>query len=257
MEQTKPMQGPLEICCFALELSVGDISEDIPGPLRQAALHAYFDAVWQGEDEKPWSVCVMEQATASLEKVRAQAKAGKPLRIWYSERPDELCGLYWLLAQLDPVEHCGPVSAVCLPRYEEREGGSIVAHTGWHEIQPGDWSRYLPLEKPLSPAFQCACAIQWHELQQENAALRVVLNGRLVSAPEDMYDSFIRREIAKEKNEFHEAVVFGNVIGRYQLGVSDGWIIHRIETMVQNGELDTVTQPGPYDPVYHRVLRKK
>lgn len=254
-ERSIPMQGQLEIACFALKLSVGDISETIPGPLRQASLEKYFTC-WRNGD-KPWSAQTMEQAATSLEKLRAQAAAGKPLRIWYSDCPDELCGFYWLMALLESMENCGPVSAVYLPHYEEREDGCVVEYTGWHEIHPGDWGHCLSLEKTVPDALKRTCANRWRALQQENAPLRAVLNGRLVSAPEELYDSFIRREIAKEKTEFQEACVIGNVIGRQNLKISDAWIAYRIENMVQKGEFEAVTQPEPDDPVYHRILRKK
>jgi hypothetical protein len=69
-----------------------------------------------------------------------------------------------------------------------------------------------------------AIASHWAELQKENAPLRAVINGRLQSVPENFYDDFILREIALEKNEFHEANLIGRIFGKYQLGIGDGWL---------------------------------
>ena len=65
--------------------------------------------------------------------------------------------------------------------------------------------------------------MKWRQLQEENAHLRVMLNGQLQSVSEDIYDSFILREIAAQKEEFNMAVVIGKVLGKYQLGISDAW----------------------------------
>lgn len=83
------------------------------------------------------------------------------------------------------------------------------------------------------------CAMQWHDLQQENAPLRIYLNGQLISAPKTLYDYLIDREIEKESGEFREIAVIGNLVG-LQLGVPDGWFALRIEKMIEDGRLSIV-----------------
>ena len=89
-----------------------------------------------------------------------------------------------------------------------------------------------------------ACAGRWKELQRENAPLRVCLNGGLQSMPENFYDSFLLRELERLPEEFLEASLVGNVLGRYQLGVGDGWLALRIEAFCREGLLE-VAQDGP------------
>ena len=55
-----------------------------------------------------------------------------------------------------------------------------------------------------------------------------MLNGKLQSVSEDIYDSFILREIAEQPEQFKMAIVIGNVLGKYQLGISDVWISKRL-----------------------------
>ena len=93
-------------------------------------------------------------------------------------------------------------------------------------------------------------------MQEENAPLRIVLNGRLQSAPEDIYDSFILREIGAQPDEFKMSTVIGNVLGKYRLGIGDAWISGRIEKLISDGMLEVV-QDAPEDGLsYRRVLRK-
>jgi hypothetical protein len=92
--------------------------------------------------------------------------------------------------------HGKPVFIVKLPEWEADEKGNIVQKSGWGEVAPGEWHRYLALQKPVLPVFEQSCATHWQELQRENAPLRATLNGQLISAPETLYDDFIFRKIA-------------------------------------------------------------
>ncbi|MEG2013991.1 MAG: DUF3658 domain-containing protein, partial [Anaerovoracaceae bacterium] len=101
-----------------------------------------------------------------------------------------------------------------------------------------------------------SCAVKWAALQAENAPLRAVLNGKLVSVSENMYDSFILREIEVEDDEFQEANLIGRVLGKYQLGIGDAWIAGRIEKMIGDGNLAVVSASAKDSPSYHRKLKK-
>jgi len=254
-ETGSPLGGnPEDVLSFALHWSIGDISEQTPGPVRQPALIRQYK--FAAGDMETETKAVLDQAQAALAVMRERSSKGEELRVWYSDTPDELCGFYWLMAQLETLgEACGPVYAVKLPRYEPGEDETLVTHSGWGEIGPGEWSRYLPLAKPVPPLLRRGCAWRWKQLQQENAPLRGLLNGRLVSLPADAYDSFIRREIAAEAPEFEEPMVIGRVLNR-ELGIGDALIAERIEVMVQAGELEALSQPPEDGAYYWRRLRR-
>ena len=78
---------------------------------------------------------------------------------------------------------------------------------------------------------------------------------RLRRLPEDAYDVSIRRALAEAPREFREGRLIGDILGRYALGVSDGWLAMRIEAMVQSGEL-AVAREAKADRLYSRVLRR-
>lgn len=256
-ERARPMGGRAQdVYGFSLCLSLGDISEKIPGPIRRQVLCAYCgfspSVPGIGEQLDRW----IDGGAETLRAVLERSAAGEPVRLWYSDQPDELCGFYWLLARLDGLEQCGAVSAVKLPRWDQRDN-SVVTYTAWGDVPPGEWSRFLPLEQPVSPTLRRACANRWKELQKENAPLRAVLNGVLAGVPEDFYDSFIRRTLVRMEREFNESRLIGEVIGRCQLGIGDGLIHRRIQAMVDAGELEALTQAAEGDPVYRRMLRKR
>lgn len=255
-ENAVPLGGsPADIYGFNFALSIGDISENQPGTKRKQALERLYSTY--PDDVGHQAVLeIFEKVNENLKTVRERSVMGESLRIWYSNQPDEICGLYWFLDQLNQWSVYEPISVVKLPEWEIDENNNIVQKSSWGEVAPEEWHRYVSLQKPAPLLLIQNCAAHWKELQSENAPLRALLNGKLVSTTETLYDDIILREIAAESDEFQEAMVVGRVIGKYQLGISDSWIAYRIEKMIREGWLEAITAVSEDMPVYHRVLKK-
>lgn len=255
-EKGTPMGGnPADVFGFNLMLSIGDISKDHFAIKRQQAINELWSIY--PDDPSEGSFDVTTELSATLQIICERGAHGEDIRIWYSNQPDELCGLYWFMAELQPLEkQLGTVLIVKLPEYEYHENNAVVNHVSWGEISPGNWHQYTALAEATTSVFRLSCAMQWRSLQEENAPLRAVLNGKLHGVPENIYDSFIFQEIAKQDNEFHEANLIGNVLGNYQLGIGDAWVAHRIESMIADGKLLPVSDAPKDGPIYHRRLKK-
>lgn len=256
-ESAVPLGGnTADIYGFNLMLSVGDISENQPGIKRKQTLEHLY-SVYPHDVGRQAAQEIFRRAKEDLKRVQERAARGESLRIWYSNQPDEMCGLYWFMEQLNQWKvPSKQIAIVQLPEWEADEKGNIVRKSGWGEVAPEEWHRYLALPKPVLPVFEQSCASRWQELQRENAPLRATLNGQLISAPETLYDDVILREIAAEGEEFQEVKVIGQVIGKYQLGIHDSWVAFRIEEMIREGKLEVVSAVAEDMPVYHRVLKK-
>ncbi len=257
-ERAVPIGGNLaDVFGFNLALSVGDISKSRPDTRRQLVLERLF-CLYPEHGGRQAAQKLMQRATDNLDMVLDRAGKREPLRLWYSNQPDDLCGLYWFMAVLDELgSSIGPINLIRLPEWEADGNGNIIRMAGWGEIAPGDWHRYLVWQRMAPRVFCQGCAAHWRTLQKENAPLRAVLNGQLVSMPEALYDDFIMREIAAETETFHEARLIGRIIGKYQLGIGDGWIALRIEEMLRAGQLEAVTAAPIDGPIYHRMLKKR
>ncbi len=256
-ESSTPLGGKAtDIYGFNLVLSVGDISENQPGIKRKQTLEHLY-SIYPNDEGRQAAEEILKRANEDLKTVRERTAAGEPLRIWYSNQPDEMCGLYWFMGQLNQWKlNGGQVFIVKLPEWEADKKGNSVRKNSWGEVAPEEWHRYLALQKPVLPVFIQSYASHWQELQAENAPLRAMLNGHLVSTSEKLYDDFILHEIAAEGEEFQEAMIVGRVIGKYQLGIGDSWIALRIEEMIHAGKLKAVTAGTQNMPIYHRVLKK-
>lgn len=256
-ENATPLGGnPADVYGFNLSLSVGDISENQLGFQRQQVLERLY-SIYPNEDGRKVARDLLQRAKVNLQTVCDRVASGEEIRIWYSNGAEEICGLYWFLAQINQVKKDGgKIYLVQLPEWDLYENGHVIRKSGWGEIAPQEWHRYFALQKVASPLFCQYCASHWDMLQQEDAPLRAMLNGQLLSVPESIYDDFIIREIAQEGEAFQEAKIIGQVLGKYHLGIGDAWLALRIEAMIQSGQLEPVTKPMDGGPSYHRILKK-
>lgn len=256
-EKATPMGGSsADVYGFNLDLSIGPITEMEPGSERQAVLEQLC-CVFPNSNMLQATQEMLRKSKTDLKTVCDRSAAGEDIRIWYSNQPDELCGVHWFMAQLDQMEgHCGKVYLVKLPEWESNEEGHIIRKVSWCEVAPGEWRQYLQYQVLASPTVCKSFASHWRILQKENAPLRAMLNGQLVSVSETIYDRYIMSEIADEVDAFQEAQIIGRVLGKYQLGISDYWIALRIEAMIRDGKLEPVTKSTKDGPIYHRLLKK-
>jgi len=255
-QEATPLGGNTgDIYGFNLWLCFGDIAEDQPGIKRKQTMERLYgidpcEGAYQAISE-----CI-ETANKNLPEIRTRVLAGESLRLWYSHQPEELCGLFWFMDQLE--RWSAPevqISIVKLPTWSIDRKGRIVQKRHWGEMDQTEWHRYLALEKPVPRQFLHCCSTHWQTLKKENAPLRVTLNGQLVSAPEDFYDPFIHSEIAQADKVFQEATIVGQIFSKH-LCSSDLWITYRIEEMIRTGKLEVVPGTAANTPLLQRSLRK-
>lgn len=254
-EQAIPIGGdPADVFGLSLALSVGDISEDWPGVLRQKEIDRLY-SVYPEEMREAMAESLFRQAQENLQSILRRFSAGESVRVWCSAAPDEACGLCFLMAHLTRCGAQGKVFLVTLPAWEEREDG-FQSYGSWGDVGPEGWGRLQALQQEVHPVLCRAMAARWRELQQENAPLRAVVNGRLVSVAETLYDMPILLEIALAEETFSQAGLIGNVLGRHRPGVGDAWIALRMEHMLEEGLLTAITEAPADGPAYRRMLRK-
>ena len=242
------------IFCFADDLSTGDISGDCLAESRRKSVLGLYSIF---TEERKYLMENLEESKENLAELTARAAAGESIRIWYSEHPNEYCGMCWLINELScRLNPLPEILLMCLPNQVEKEA-VIRKYLGWSEVCPDVFPEFLPLERIASTSFAAQIKEQWNEMQAQNAPLRAFINGTLHSVPIDFYDSFIRREMECAEEEFHEAALIGKVIGKYQLGIGDMWVAIRIENMIENGELSPVSETKAGETIYRRMLKKQ
>ena len=230
-----------EIAVLSFGFSEGDIQAPIlPGECpRKEYIRQWlaFDPYCElGEREEPtqafWSACL-----ADLEKVQA---APPRLRVWVDHTPNAQCGLLFLANLLEGKET--EIHLVELPRTVTREDGCVVEYRSWGEVEPQRFGTFLNRERVMPQEELSTLARQWRQLQAENAPLRVVEGGRVVSAPLSYYDPLIRKEFPAQSCEV--ARIIGLSLGRQKIPTGDVFIARRIQHFIHQGELVVLEETG-------------
>lgn len=255
-ENAVPLEGNRKnIVNLPLALSVGSISEAGIGLERESTLSLILSILPDMASEIVAEL--LDTSRKSYATLLEKVQNGEPIRVWVGREPDDVCGLYWLMEQLRPIGFEKlDVTIVELPMWETRPDGCVIQYSGWGEVEPYHLGRMALLGKQLPTIYIRGLANRWRELQQENSPLRAVINGKLVSVSETLYDTFILRELDAQDDEFKEGILVGQVLGKNQLGIGDGWIALRVEQFIKDGLLIPVTTPAPNSPIYRRILKK-
>lgn len=89
----------------------------------------------------------------------------------------------------------------------------------------------------------------WSDLVEENSPLRAVINGKVLSVPENFYDFQIWKRLTDQP--IKEARLIGNILGNSQISVGDWWYAKRIEYYIEQGKICVVEDS---DSKYARVI---
>lgn len=232
-EASKTLGGnKADIFGFELSLSRGDISEAGIGEKRQQILRdikAYY------REEEKLVNHIIKDMLERLERLCSRIKQGEPVRIWYGDNPDEACGVLWFAHEIYRRElpH-DQIYLIKIPEWKEDDWRGTVFSSGVRELSEEQWQTYLHLQKKAPAELIEKWAERWNVLQEEEAPLRAVVNGMVVSVAEDFYDPFILNAITSMKEKFKEFQVFA-VLYEMNLGLNDSWISQRIDQFIGDG----------------------
>ncbi len=196
--------------------------------------------------EKVWNTSVK-----TLERLRNTG--GEPVRVWAAPWcPGDLCGVYAVCHLLQHGET--PLFVVWAPQEALRRGGREMEEIrGLGELDPEQFGALAASAMELTPIQRRVYASRWLELVQENAPLRAVVDGRLMSVPEDFYDFVLRKAMPPEP------VKMGEVLAKALTalpGVGDGWLYRRLRAMIATGAVQEISSGNGRYPPYTAVIRR-
>lgn len=233
---------PAEVICLAFMLDIGDIRQPADSDTRLKILthiHTWIDAETFLRYKKDYK------------RLKELAASGSAIRIWYSHAPYAYCGLCWLCHEFRNMN--AEISVIDLPEYDMHSETSIVRYCSWNEVEHERFSEYLDREKHLTALERRMYAQEWSEASDSNSMLRAVVNGKLLSVPEEFYDFLILNRITEQPEK--EARIIGDILGNSHIAVSDGWYAYRIQKMIDEGRIG-MAEEDESEP-YKRMIYKK
>ena len=224
-----------DIICLGVMADIGDITEPMFGEYRYRLLYRMLYQEQWGSDPKMKEELKTFGKHYAKEYLRLKRglKNGEPVRLWISGSPFSMCGFLWLSGLLE--KNNAEVCAVELRRFNEQtaaeSAGVLTVLRDWSECEPREFVKALPLTRRITQAELTANSMEWQRLRNENAPLRTVIAGRVVSVPASFYDFLIWRYLGRQP--MREAMLIGKILGENQLGVGDWWYAQRIEHYIR------------------------
>lgn len=239
---SKPFSGWIEgtseeVICLGFMLDIGNIREPVDSSYRKELIYSmYAQNQWEQDEEIEEELKKLADIyTTELKRLIKYLDNGEPVRIWYSDAPYSRCGLYSLSQILRKYEN--EISVVKLPEHIV-QGKEIFSYQSWGDVSAEEFAGFLPYEKILSQEEVRMYAGLWSDLVEDNSPLRAVINGKVISVPEDFYDFLIWKCL---KNvPIKEARLIGDILGHSQLGVGDWWYARRIEYYISQGRISVI-----------------
>lgn len=240
-----------DVICLEFMANIGDISRPFNGEYRRRLIAGMLYREQWGKDVEMKRELKRLGAVYSeqLERLLAYLKGGEPIRIWYCSAPYSMCGLLWLCSLLENYDR--EVYAVEMPRVVTKNNNAHC-YNSWGEVEPQKLADFLPLQRKLPRAEIRKNAFDWKRLQSENAPLRAVINGVVISVPANFYDFLIRKYLGNEP--IREAVLIGRILGENPLGIGDWWYALRIDKLIKAGKIEVVFDS---DKKYERILKRR
>lgn len=252
---TMPDEADNEVICLGFMLDIGNISKGIKMSSRKRLPMEMLAGTEYEKNNTSFSTALTpkekeDMYTSQWDKLMSILKSGKSIRIWYSDLPYSLCGLYQLCTAL--VYYHTQITVIKIPEYNII-GNKMTIVNGWEEVLPENFCNYLSLERKLTKMEITYFSSEWKRLEVENKTLRAVVNGKLMSVREDFYDFLILDAISDEAE--NEARFIRKILAKNHIGVGEWWLRKRIDQLITEGVIEVIYNPHKPN-IYDRMIRK-
>lgn len=224
------------ICDVDLMLDVGYIDQPIDGKYRRDLYSKMYQLGSRLPDASDLDMGeYFDASIKSIKKMIKRARKGEDIRIWQSKRAEALCELYYICNLLSDIENLGNVKFVIIPSTVTEEEGI----DSWGMMNSNKMIKFQK-DNTVSITHETIeeYGNKWKTLANENALLRAVVDGEVMSVSEDYYDCKILSCI--KENGMTETLVWGNFLDSERPHVSQLICAWRIKEMIKLGHIEVV-----------------
>ena len=219
--------GKKDVVFLYTDLAYGKIDPENFENARIQRLKDYFRGCAASE-----VISYFNDRKDSFERVLAAAKAGEELRIWCSDCPFSKAGLYHLIYNLQNT-NC-TIYVIELPA-KDNNIESKDRETSWAEMSLRNIAYAALVPRVLTNYDKKSIANKWRKLVDENAMLRLNINGELCSLAEDYLDEDFLNYLPQGEQ------TLSNYIGILMLNcihcIDITFITQRIEHLIAIGKI--------------------
>ncbi len=156
--------------------------------------------------------------------------------MWIAPNQHDVCGYYWLIAQLKDYEaRVFVISLNNLPFINEK--GAIFYPTDLHEIPPKEFIKAKKLARPVTISEFELDSEEWKKLCNENSIVRILEGSKkIISKEASYYDKDISKAISQEPQKLQK--IFQTLFGKMKVHTGDVFLVWRIKELINEGKLE-------------------
>ena len=243
-QQANKIPATDKVVCLGFMLDQGNIQEAYDSDYRtNYLLHLFMQNGWNDDQSRLHKQ--IQQYAKDVQTLKEAAQNKETIRIYNDNSPGDVCGFVFTCDLLDAYDI--PVSYVELPMMVH-EPEYILTNPSFEELLYNYFEQVMDIAIEIPYYDVNFYASIWQYLKEENGPLRAVLNGQLVSVPENIYDFMILSCLDSPKTELQ---MMGDMVKNHQKKLSDYWIAERVQQLIEQGKI-TVLKEKEYP--YQRVL---
>jgi len=247
MQKPKIWQGgeiegrSCDVVSLHLQLDFGDLSalQDDPA-VRKDALDELFGQ-YPG---------VSDDLIASAKQALGRIFEADEIRMWIGEQDAcDIAAAFWVCHLLRRKDF--RLQIVYIPMLAQ-EGKAVCRFGGAGDLEPEKLSLHADAAHEITPEMKRYMANRWCEIKEENAPLRMMVNGMLTGVPENIYDRVLKA--SAPEGEFRLGMMIGRALDSTR-GVGDSILNLRVTKWLADGTLETVSAAKDGSP-YSAVVRR-
>lgn len=228
-----------DIIILDLQLNYGSLKGYIFKNQAEREIKIY-QSFFDDNSKKELMTCYREKLRSigsALSKLNEKLKDGEEIRLWLSNNAFDRCALYWFCDYAKKYD-CKIYIVLC-PGVEQKQNSNIIIeNTRWAaSCNLSYMASFAEKNEKLSKEQIDLYADLWEKLVEENAALRILIDNRVISTSEDFFDNAILRFISEEPKS--QVSVISDFLGKWYC--SDfGFVSERIEYFIKIGKIEIV-----------------
>lgn len=224
-----------DIVCLEWMMDIGYLKDGIKSKYRsefpgKLIMHGYY-----GTESEEGIPEIGERCLDDWDTLVEHLENDEPVRVWYGDSPHALCGFYNVCTLLQNYNN--DVFAMYAPKFAKGHKTWYLVNS-WGTVNQTRLGEYFEAERLMGKNEINLYAEHWKKLVEENAPVRAVISGVPTSVDIDFYDRFIEHNLPDEP--LKEAMLIGNTMDAYHLGVYSSWLEYRVQCMIDEGKIKVV-----------------
>lgn len=165
-----------------------------------------------------------DEAFSDTKRVTELLKEGEMLRVWTGNMSHMECGLAHLCYSARNSE-----SKIYIIRCSEDRAFDKYGNTNWSTVRIEHCLDSVDQAVELTAQERNEYCRLWQRLTEENSNLRIIKDGKVISVPDDYFDSMIKAEM--DKNYKTHATLLGNCMTCLPEYVHHNWLCYRFDVL--------------------------